>query len=52
MLTTNLHNPNVKPKDRMTKQQFLRTNCGINAGGNLPGDFIAATYDAIGAKPV
>jgi hypothetical protein len=52
MLTTNLHNPNVKPKDRMTKQQFLRTNCGINAGGNLPGDFIAATYDAIGANKI
>jgi hypothetical protein len=45
MLTTNLHNPNVKEK--MTKRQFLATNRGINDGANLPGDYVTMVYDDI-----
>jgi hypothetical protein len=45
MLTTNLHNPNVKEK--MTKAQFASTNKGINGGQNLPGDFMSTVYDDI-----
>jgi hypothetical protein len=45
MLTTNLHNPNVKEK--MTKSQFASTNRGINGGKNLPLDFMCVVYDDI-----
>lgn len=50
MLTTNLHNPNVK--DKMTKQQFLSTNRGTNAGSNMPGDFVAMVYEDIKSQEI
>lgn len=50
MLTTNLHNPNVKNK--MTKQQFLATNKGTNCGKNLPGDFVACVFDDIKSNEI
>ena len=42
MLTTNLHNPKVKQK--MTVGEFISQNRGVNAGGNFPGDYLAAIY--------
>lgn len=55
MLTTNLHNGNVKEK--MKLHQFLLQNRGINGGadgkeGNFPGDFLASIYKEVGSKAV
>ena len=48
MLTTNLHNANVK--DKMTLAQFISQNRQINGGGNFPGDYLAGAYDDIRAE--
>ncbi|EGC32816.1 hypothetical protein DICPUDRAFT_8073, partial [Dictyostelium purpureum] len=45
MLNTDAHNPNIKKK--MTKQEFLRNNSGINNGDDLPADFMESVYDKI-----
>jgi hypothetical protein len=45
MLTTNLHNRNIKAAEKMTKQQFLWQNRKI--GQNFPGDYLGAIYDDI-----
>lgn len=50
MLTTNLHNPSVPSKDKMSRAQFLSQNRGINDGSNFPGDFLAMVYDDILAQ--
>uniref|UniRef100_A0A7S4AI91 SEC7 domain-containing protein n=1 Tax=Pseudo-nitzschia australis TaxID=44445 RepID=A0A7S4AI91_9STRA len=44
MLNTDLHNPNIQNKRRMTRQQFIRNNRGINAGGDLPKAMLAWLY--------
>lgn len=38
MLNTDSHNP--ANKNKMTKEQFVRNNSGIDAGDNLPQDFL------------
>jgi len=45
MLNTDLHNPQVKKK--MSKEEFLKNNRGINEGENLPNDFLADLYERI-----
>eukprot|EP00727_Mastigamoeba_balamuthi_P007150 m51a1_g3055 hypothetical protein (837) ;mRNA; f:967981-971134 len=45
MLNTDAHNPQVKNK--MTKAQFLKTTRGINAGQDLPQQFLENLYDRI-----
>jgi hypothetical protein len=50
MLTTNLHNVNVKEK--MQKHEFLQQNRQINGGGNFAGDFLCRVYDEVGVKAV
>jgi len=42
MLNTDAHNPQVKKK--MTKQEWLRNNRGINKGKDLPDDFLIDVY--------
>ncbi len=46
MLNTDAHNKNFKQK-RMTKQEFLRNNRGINDGQDLPAEFLSDVYDEI-----
>lgn len=48
MLTTNLHNENVKIK--MKKHEFIMQNRGVNHGSNFPGDFLSCIYDDIAAQ--
>ena len=50
MLTTNLHNPQVKAKEKMELHQFMRQNCDINDGTNFAGDFLEGVFDAIKAQ--
>ena len=45
MLNTDAHNPMVKNK--MSKEDFLRNNRGINDGGDLPKEWMEALYDRI-----
>ncbi|KAK9829453.1 hypothetical protein WJX72_005963 [[Myrmecia] bisecta] len=45
MLNTDAHNPQVKVK--MSKQDFLRNNRGINDGGDLDEEYMTSLYDRI-----
>jgi len=47
MLNTDLHNPNIKNKKKMTRQQFIRNNRGINKGEDLPEAMLAWLYTDI-----
>ena len=44
MLNTDLHNPSLKDDRRMTIEQFIRNNRGINNGEDLPEDFLSNLY--------
>ena len=44
MLNTDLHNPTIKADRRMTLEQFLRNNRGINDGDDLPDDYLTDLY--------
>jgi len=45
MLNTDQHSPQVKK--RMTKEEFIKNNRGINDEGDLPKEFLIAIYDDI-----
>ncbi|EPQ27561.1 uncharacterized protein PFL1_04699 [Pseudozyma flocculosa PF-1] len=45
MLNTDAHNPQVK--HRMTLQDFIKNNLGIDDGKDLPEDYLRAVYDEI-----
>ena len=47
ILNTDLHNPNLRDDRRMTLEQFLRNNRGINDGESFPEDFMAELYTQI-----
>ena len=47
MLNTDLHNPTIKADRRMTQEQFLKNNRGINGGDDLPACFLTELYDEI-----
>lgn len=47
MLNTDLHNPNIKNRKRMTRQQFIRNNQGINKGEDLPEGILNRLYTDI-----
>src|SRR5437762_13426048 len=42
MLNTDAHSPQVK--NRMTKQDFIKNNRGINDGSDLPEDYLIEIY--------
>ncbi|EGF98164.1 uncharacterized protein MELLADRAFT_46109 [Melampsora larici-populina 98AG31] len=50
MLNTDAHSPQVK--NRMTKQEFIRNNRGINQGADLPEEYLSAVYDEILADEI
>jgi len=49
MLNTALHNKNVKTK--ITEEQFIAQNKGIDSGKDLPGDMLTAIYRSIKEQP-
>ena len=51
MLQTDLHNQNVTTK-RMTREEFIRNNRGINDGESLPREYLEALYDEIKSKKI
>lgn len=50
MLTTDLHSPQVKNK--MTKEQYIKMNRGINDSKDLPEDYLSAIYDEIAGSEI
>ncbi|XGW24338.1 hypothetical protein V3C99_006052 [Haemonchus contortus] len=50
MLTTDLHSAQVKSK--MTKEQYVNMNRGINNGADLPPDVLCAIYDDISTNEI
>ncbi|MDP2434825.1 MAG: Sec7 domain-containing protein, partial [archaeon] len=50
MLNTDAHNPQVKNK--MTKEQFVKTNRGIDDGQDIPQDFLERLYDSITGEAI
>merc|ERR1712212_278482 len=49
MLNTALHNPNAKIK--ISAEQFVKQNRGINSGKDLPADMLEAIYKNIKEEP-
>ena len=52
MLNTDLHNPQIAQNKRMSKEEFIRNNRGINDGADLPRDYLEAVYDEIKGKQI
>lgn len=50
MLTTDLHSPQVRNK--MTKEQYISMNRGINDQNDLPEEFLGEIYDDIAANEI
>ncbi|CAM1303762.1 ARFGEF1 (predicted) [Pycnogonum litorale] len=50
MLTTDLHSPQVKHK--MTKEQYIRMNRGINDSKDLPEEYLSQIYDKIAGNEI
>lgn len=50
MLQTDLHNPGIKNK--MTKDDFVRNNRGINDGAHLPREYLESLYDSMVHNPI
>lgn len=49
MLQTDLHNPGVK--NRMTKDEYVHNNRGINDGQDLPREFLENIYEGVKGHP-
>lgn len=47
ILNTDLHNPNLRDDRRMTLEQFVRNNRGINDGKDFPQKFLSELYTQI-----
>jgi len=47
MLNTDLHNPAILDKDKMTREQFIRNTQGTWAGEDPPKDLLMLLYDSI-----
>lgn len=50
MLTTDLHSAQVKSK--MTKEQYVRMNRGINDSKDLPEEYLSSVYDEIAGNEI
>merc|ERR1711879_113950 len=47
MLSTDLHNPSIKQERKMTKDNFVRSNYGIDNGQNVPKEVLESLYDSV-----
>jgi len=50
MLQTDLHNPGIKNK--MTKEEFVRNNRGINDNNDLPREYLEKLYESVATNPI
>jgi brefeldin A-inhibited guanine nucleotide-exchange protein len=51
LLNTDAHNKNIKVK-RMSKEEFIRNNRGIDDGSDLPEEMLSAIYDEIQSNEI
>jgi len=42
----------IKEKNRMTKEQYIKMNRGINDSKDLPEEYLSAIYDEIAANEI
>jgi hypothetical protein len=47
MLNTDLHNQSIIPEKKMTIEQFIRNNRGINAGQDISRDLLVTLYHSV-----
>jgi len=47
MLNTDLHNPSIELKKKITLEQFIRNNRGINNGKDFSSEFLTKIYNEI-----
>eukprot|EP00802_Teleaulax_amphioxeia_P005529 Tamp_05533.p1 GENE.Tamp_05533~~Tamp_05533.p1 ORF type:complete len:913 (-),score=204.14 Tamp_05533:161-2899(-) len=52
MLNTDAHNPAIKASRKMTKEQFVRNNRGLDDGHDLPQEFLETIHDRIVANEI
>ena len=52
MLNTDLHNTGIPMDKKMTQEEFLRNNRGINGGKDLPHAFLEELYNEIKEKQI
>jgi brefeldin A-resistance guanine nucleotide exchange factor 1 len=52
LLNTDLHNPTIKDEKRMTLEQFIRNNRGINDGEDFPEEFLTELYSQIKSQEI
>ncbi|XP_052777069.1 brefeldin A-inhibited guanine nucleotide-exchange protein 1-like isoform X4 [Mya arenaria] len=52
ILTTDLHSYQIKEKNRMTKEQYIKMNRGINDSKDLPEEYLSAIYDKIATDEI
>lgn len=52
MLTTDLHSPQIKQGQKMTKEQYIRMNRGINDSKDLPQEYLSTIYDEIAGNEI
>ena len=50
MLTTDLHSDRVKKK--MTKEEFIRNNRGINDSEDLPQEYLSKIYEEVASSEI
>ncbi|KAH0481838.1 MAG: uncharacterized protein KVP18_004203 [Porospora cf. gigantea A] len=50
MLHTDAHSREIRPESKMTKEQFIRNNGGINGSEDLPREYLSTLYDLITAE--
>lgn len=50
LLNTDLHSAQIKK--RMTKEDFIKNNRGINDNADLPGDYLIAIYEEIASNEI
>lgn len=50
MLTTDLHS--IQVKNKMTKEQYIKMNRGINDSKDLPAEYLSSIYDEIAGNEI
>lgn len=50
MLQTDLHNPGIRNK--MTRDEFVKNNRGINDNQDLPREYLESLYDGVAQSPI
>ncbi|XP_053393840.1 brefeldin A-inhibited guanine nucleotide-exchange protein 1-like isoform X3 [Mercenaria mercenaria] len=52
ILTTDKHSHQIKDKNKMTKEQYIKMNRGINDSKDLPEEYLSAIYDEIASNEI